>query len=37
MFVGANLFYIGAITPNKVISTGDTAKFAAGDLDITED
>lgn len=34
---GGNLLYWGDLTQSKTISTGDTAKFAAGDLDITED
>ncbi len=32
-----NLLYWGAVTPNKAVNTGDTASFAIGDLDITED
>ncbi len=32
-----NLLYWGDLTANKTINTGDTAKFAAGDIDITED
>lgn len=32
-----NLLYWGAISPTKAIDSGDTAKFAVGDLDITED
>jgi len=32
-----NFLYWGDITPNKAVNSGDTAKFAAGDLDITED
>lgn len=32
-----NLLYWGDITPNKLVSTGDTPKFATGDLTITED
>lgn len=32
-----NFLYWGAITPNKDVDNGDTAKFAVGDLDITED
>lgn len=27
----------GDVSPNKAINTGDTAKFAVGDIDITED
>lgn len=32
-----NCLYYGDLTVAKVISSGDTAKFAAGDLTITED
>ena len=32
-----NLLYWGAVTPNKAVDSGDTASFAIGDLDITED
>lgn len=32
-----NLLYWGAISPTKAINVGDTASFAVGDLDITED
>jgi hypothetical protein len=32
-----NLLVWGDVTPNKAINTGDTAKFAIGDLDITLD
>jgi hypothetical protein len=32
-----NLLYWGAVTPNKAVNSGDTASFAVGDLDITED
>lgn len=32
-----NLLYWAELTTNKTIDSGDTAKFAAGDLDITED
>jgi len=32
-----NLLYWGPITPNKAVNSGDTAKFAVGDLDVTED
>lgn len=32
-----NLLCWGDVTPNKAINSGDTAKFAAGDLDITID
>lgn len=32
-----NLLYWGALTQSKTINNGDTAKFAAGDIDITED
>lgn len=32
-----NLITWGDVTPNKAINTGDTAKFAVGDIDITLD
>lgn len=32
-----NLLRWGAVTPNKVIDTGDTARFPTGDLDVSED
>lgn len=32
-----NLLYWADLTVNKTIDSGDTAKFAAGDLEITED
>lgn len=32
-----NLLYWATLTVNKAIDTGDTAKFAVGDLDVTED
>lgn len=32
-----NMLYYGALAASKVITTGDTAKFATGDIDITED
>lgn len=32
-----NTLYWGNVTPNKLIETNDTAEFAIGDLDITED
>jgi len=32
-----NLLYWGDLTASKAVSSGDTAKFAVGDLDITED
>lgn len=32
-----NLLYWGLVTPNKAVGSGDTAKFAIGDLDFTED
>lgn len=32
-----NLIYWGDVSPSKVINSGDTARFAVGDLDITED
>ena len=34
---GGNFLYWGDLTASKAINTGDTAKFAAGDIDITED
>lgn len=34
---GGNLLYWGDISPNKTVDNLDTARFAAGDLDITED
>lgn len=34
---GGNLLYWGDLTASKVIDNGDTAKFAAGDITITED
>jgi hypothetical protein len=34
---GGNMLYWGDLTVNKTIEAGDTAKFAAGDIDITED
>lgn len=34
---GGNLLYWADLTTSKVVSNGDTAKFLAGDLDITED
>ena len=34
---GGNFLYWGDLTASKAINTGDTAKFAVGDLDITED
>lgn len=34
---GGNLLYWGAVSPNKAVNSGDTASFAVGDLDITED
>jgi len=34
---GGNLLYWGDLTASKAINTGDTAKFATGDIDITED
>jgi len=32
-----NLLYWAELTTNKTIDSGDTAKFAVGDLDVTED
>ena len=32
-----NLLYWGALSANKTIDSGDTPKFAVGELDITED
>lgn len=32
-----NMLYFGAVNPTKAIGSGDTAKFAAGDLDVSED
>lgn len=32
-----NLLYWGAVSPNKAVNDGDTASFAIGDIDITED
>lgn len=34
---GGNMMAHGSISPSKLIQNGDTAKFAAGDLDITLD
>lgn len=34
---GGNCLWWGAITPNKAVNSGDTAKFAIGDLDLTLD
>jgi hypothetical protein len=34
---GGNILYWGALTNSKTIQNGDTAEFAVGDLDITED
>jgi hypothetical protein len=34
---GTNMLYWGDLTTPKTINTGDTAKIAAGDIDITED
>jgi hypothetical protein len=31
------ILYWGAVTPNKAVNDGDTASFAVGDLDVTED
>lgn len=32
-----NMLYWGDLTTSKAIGSGDTAKFAAGDLDVSED
>ena len=32
-----NMLYWGTVTPNKAVNDGDTASFAVGDLDFTED
>jgi hypothetical protein len=32
-----NLLYWGLVTPNKAVNDGDTASFAVGDIDVTED
>ena len=32
-----NMLYWATLTQNKLISNGDTAKFAIGDIDLTED
>jgi len=34
---GGNMLYWGDLSANKTVNSGDTAKFAAGDLDVTED
>jgi hypothetical protein len=34
---GTNMLYWGDLTTPKTISTGDTAKISAGDIDIAED
>ena len=34
---GGNMLYWGDLTTSKTINNGDTAKFAAGDITITED
>jgi len=34
---GGNFLYWGDLTVAKTIGSGDTAKFAVGDLDVTED
>lgn len=34
---GGNMLYWGAVSPSKAVNDGDTAKFATGDIDITED
>ena len=32
-----NLLYWGDLTVNKAVNSGDTASFAVGDIDVTED
>jgi hypothetical protein len=32
-----NMLYWGAVSPNKLVDTGDVARFKAGELDFTED
>jgi hypothetical protein len=32
-----NLYYWGSLTTAKAVNSGDTAKFATGDLDVSED
>lgn len=32
-----NFLYWGDLTANRTVASGDTAKFAVGDLDVTED
>lgn len=34
---GGNLLYWGAVAPPKVVASGDTASFPAGDIEVTED
>ena len=34
---GGNMLYIGTLTNNKQIDSGDTAKFPAGSITVTED
>jgi hypothetical protein len=34
---GGVILYWGPVSPNKAVNSGDTASFAIGDLDITED
>jgi len=34
---GGNMLYWGDLTASKSINSGDTAKFATGDLDVSED
>lgn len=34
---GGNLLYHGALAVSKVIANGDTARFEAGELDVSED
>ena len=31
-----NILYYGALTASKIVNSGDTFRFSAGDLDITE-
>ena len=34
---GGNFLYWGELTADKAVDSGDTARFAAGELDVTED
>lgn len=34
---GGNMLYWGDLTASKTVNSGDTASFAIGDLDVTED